>query len=83
MFGIDSLIDDVYIELQTPTADKGNVENLVKQYVIPAFNRDYPHVMTVVIRDKSRFYPYRDLTGVSDRYLNHIFLIKQDQAMYS
>lgn len=85
MFTINDLVDDIFHEMSLVSSSSADViSTLVTSYVIPSFNRDYPHVMTVIIKDKSRFYPYSDLTGgLSDRYLSHIFLIKQDRGMWS
>lgn len=64
--------------------DSFTIDTLMKNYVVPSFNRDYPNIMTMIIRDKARFYPYLDMTGtLSDRFLEHVFLIKQDRAMYA
>lgn len=86
MFDIDSLVNDIWMEMSMTASQFSQdvIDTLVKQYVIPSFNRDYPHVMTVIIKDKSRFYPYTDLSGsIGTNYLSHIFLIKQDRGMWS
>lgn len=85
MFDADTLIDDLWMELNMVSTgfDQFVVDNLVKNYTIPSFNRDYPQIQTIGIRNKSRFYPYTDFTGTTgSRFLSHIFLIKQDNAMF-
>ena len=72
------------MNLVSSTLDKMLIDTLIKSYILPAFNRDYPNVRTIAIRDSSRFYPYTDLTTTpSNMFLNHIFLIKQDRDMFT
>lgn len=86
MFDIDSLVQDILYEMSISAAgiDQFVIDTLINNYVIPAYNRDCPNVQTVVIQDTQRFYPYLDLTDmVGDKFLSHIYLILQDNAMYT
>lgn len=86
MFDIDSLVDDVQHLLNFDAAgnqiDLFTIDTLINNYVIPAYNRDCPNIRTVVVtQGTQRLYPYRDLSD-STNFLNHIFLIVQDRAMF-
>lgn len=86
MFDVDKLIEELFMEMSMVASgiDEFTIDTLIKNYVIPSFNRDYPNIMTMIIRNKSKFYPYIDITGaIGEKFLSHIFLIKQDRAMYT
>jgi hypothetical protein len=79
MFNLNDLYDQILFETRV-TISRSEFENLMRLYVLPSFNRDYPHARTVAINYKQRFYPLLDLTGYdSTTFLTHVFLIKQDR----
>jgi hypothetical protein len=85
MFDVDSLIEELTMEMSMVSSgiDNYTIDTLMKNYVVPSFNRDYPNIQSVIIMNTTRFYPYLDLTTPqAGNFLNHIFLIEQQAPMF-